>query len=91
MNGVLQFALGLVSGFAIGLAYFRALWLTVQSSRGGSPSWLVSFGFRYLGAGLLLLALARLGLTALLAGALGFTLARLKALHRYTDRREEPS
>ncbi len=69
--------LGLLAGFAAGLAHFATLHLTVRLLVGGTAIKALALQLGRLGLlGLVFVALARLGAPALIASAMGLLLAR---------------
>lgn len=81
MTSILPWLAGLLAGAGLGLAFFRGLWLTVRRLPGARHPALWVLASLLLRFALVLAGLfwvARLGGTAaLVAAAVGFTLARL--------------
>lgn len=89
LSSTLALAAMAFAGLALGLMYFRALRRTVDLFAGGR-GWLGPAGLtlaRIAGAVIVLTFMARLGAMPLLAGFLGFLLARAVSLR--TQRRAE--
>jgi F1F0 ATPase subunit 2 len=79
-------AIGLVSGFALGVPYFASVWWSTRLFVTGSAGRAVVLQVGRVGVALAVLTLlARLSFVALLSGALGFLVARALLLRRLGD------
>lgn len=83
-----QSAVGLIAGFAVGVPYFASLWWSTRLFVTGSAGRAVVLQLGRIGMALaVLILLARLSFISLLAGALGFLVARALLLARLGEPR----
>ena len=81
-----QLAVGLVAGLLAGAVHFGSLWWNSQLLIAGGAAKAVAFQLaRFAVSAAVLIALALLGAPSLLAGALGFLLARHFSLRAFGE------